>query len=67
MKTTLKLQASHHMAKNQWSRESTTQIEKYGSAEEVLFAKRLLFEDLFFYFLVFFLKSLKRRKYFLEF
>lgn len=45
MKTTLKLQASHHMAENQWSRESTKQTVKYGSAGEVL-----LLEDLFFCF-----------------
>lgn len=48
MKTTLKLQASHHMAENQWSRESTKQTVKYGSAGEVL-----LLEDLFFLFLFF--------------
>lgn len=55
MKTTLKLQASHYMAENQWSRESTKQTVKHGSAGEVLFVKKLLLEDLFFIF-VFFLR-----------
>lgn len=53
MKTTLKLQASHHMAENQWSSESTKQTVKYDSAGEVLFATKLLPEDLFFIFVFF--------------
>ena len=52
METTLKLQSSHHMAEWIWSRKATTQIMKYGSADEVLFAEKLLLEDLFFVFVL---------------